>query len=466
MPTYRRNLMKTNRIYLSALLFFAVSFFPWLLSGAGADQNTPLPEPLSMAEAIQIAVEQNPEIKAARFHMDAVKSNSIKAQSGFFPQVNFSQSFNRTTNPMWAFGTKLNQSVITQADFDPQRLNDPDAINNFASTFALSWSIYEGGRTKLGWEQAKQNLSIASLTLERTRQNVIAQTAAAYVGLVLAQKNIMVVKQALETATANLKMIQSRYDSGFVVKSDLLRAKVRIADLEQQYLLAKSRFKIGEAMLNASMGSGDANPLNPVTPLTIGSEINETIDNWINIALSKRPEMENLRLEEEIAKKEVKKSRAGHYPDVNLIGNYEINSEDFSDSADNYTLGAVVRVNIFSGNRISEETKTAKSMLSRVQEMQKSMELGIKVQTREAFLKAQSARERIQVVKISVDQAEESLRIVKNRYNNGLLTIVGLLDAEVARQQAHTNYFKALHDYKVARIALALASGTINTDFH
>jgi TolC family type I secretion outer membrane protein len=457
--------MKTNRIYLSALLFFAVSFFPWLLSGAGADQNTPLPEPLSIAEAIQIAVEQNPEIKAARFHMDAVKSNSIKAQSGFFPQVNFSQSFNRTTNPMWAFGTKLNQSVITQADFDPQRLNDPDAINNFASTFALSWSIYEGGRTKLGWEQAKQNLSIASLTLERTRQNVIAQTAAAYVGLVLAQKNIMVIKQALDTATANLKMIQSRYDSGFVVKSDLLRAKVRIADLEQQYLLAKSRFKIGEAMLNASMGSGDANPLNPVTPLTIGSEINETIDNWINIALSKRPEMENLRLEEEIAKKEVKKSRAGHYPDVNLIGNYEINSEDFSDSADNYTLGAVVRVNIFSGNRISEETKTAKSMLSRVQEMQKSMELGIKVQTREAFLKAQSARERIQVVKISVDQAEESLRIVKNRYNNGLLTIVGLLDAEVARQQAHTNYFKALHDYKVARIALALASGTINTDF-
>lgn len=457
--------MKTHRIYLLALLFFAVSLFPSLVSDATADQNTPLPEPLSMTEAIQIAVEQNPEIKAARFQMDAVKSNSVKAQSGFYPQLNFSQSFNRTTNPMWAFGTKLNQSIITQADFDPQRLNDPDAINNFASTFALSWSIYEGGRTKLGWEQAKQNLSIASLTLERTRQNVIARTAAAYVGLVLAQKNIMVIIHALETATANLKMIQSRYDNGFVVKSDLLRANVRIADLEQQYLFAKSRFKIGEAMLNASMGSGDANPLNPVTPLSIDSEISETIDNWINMALSKRPEMENLRLEEEIAKKEVKKSRAGHYPDVNLIGNYEINSEDFSDSADNYALGAVVRVNIFSGNRISEETKAAKSMLRRVQEMQKSLELEIKVQAREAFLKAKSARERIRVAKIAAEQAEEGLRIVKNRYNNGLLTIVGLLDAELARQQAHTNYFKALHDYKVARVELELAAGTIDTDF-
>ncbi len=458
--------MKTIRMHLYFLLFVAVSFSFPLFAGAADDQNNPLPESLSMAEAIHIAVEKNPEIKAAQFQVDAVKSNSVKAQSGFYPQLNFMQSFNRTTNPMWAFGTKLNQGVITQADFNPVSLNDPDAINNFASTFSLSWSIYEGGRTKLGWEQAKQNLSVASLTLERTRQNVIARTAAAYVGLVLSQKNIMVTKQAFETATANLKMIQSRYDSGFVVKSDLLRAMVHIADLEQQHLLAESRFKINEAMLNASMGSGEANPLNPVTPLTISSEIQGTVDTWIDTALSKRPEMENLRLEEDIAKKEIAKSQSGHYPDVNLVGNYEINSEDFSDSADNYAIGAVVRVNIFSGNRISEETKAAKSMLSRIREMQKSIELGIKVQARKAFLKAKSARERIRVANIAVDQAEEGLRIVKNRYNNGLLTIVGLLDAELARQQAHTNYFRALHDYKVARIELALASGTIDTDFH
>jgi outer membrane protein len=260
-------------------------------------------------------------------------------------------------------------------------------------------------------------------------------------------------------------MITSRYNSGFIVKSDLLRANVHIADLEQQWLLSESQFKINEAILNTSMGSGEADPLNPVTPLNISSEISGTIDNWIGIALSKRPEMENLRLEEEIAKKEVEKSRAGHYPDLNLVGNYEINSEDFSDSADNYTIGAVMRVNLFSGNRITEETKAAKSLLKRVQEIQKSLELGIKVQVREAFLKAKCARKRIDVAKTAVDQAEEGLRIVKNRYNNGLLTIVDLLDAELARQQARTNYFKALHDYKVARVDLELSAGILDKDF-
>ena len=175
--------------------------------------------------------------------------------------------------------------------------------------------------------------------------------------------------------------------------------------------------------------------------------------------------MENLHLEEEIAKKEVEKSRAGHYPDLNLVGNYEINSEDFSDSADNYTIGAVMQINLFSGNRITEETKAAKSLLRRVQEIQKSLELGIKVQVREAFLTAKCARRRIDVAKTAADQAEEGLRIVKNRYNNGLLTIVDLLDAELAHQQARTNYFRALHNYKVARVDLELAAGILDKDF-
>jgi outer membrane protein len=457
--------MKPFHIYLLVLIFVCVSFFRPAFAGAADDQTGAAPEPLSMTEAIRIAVKQNPEIKAARFQVEAFKSNSTKALSGFYPQVNFSESFNRTTNPMYAFGTKLNQEVITQTDFDPQRLNNPDPINNFASDVSVSWSVFEGGRTKIGWEQSKLNLQAATLTLERTRQNVIAKTAKTYAGLVLSQKNIVVTQQALDTSKANLNMIRSRYNRGFVVKSDLLRAEVHIADLEQQQLLAQSGYKINEAMLNASMGSGKADPLNPVTPLTIGPDINGTIDAWINIALSKRPEMENLRLEEKIAEKEVKKARAGHYPDINLVGNYEINSEKFNDSADNYTLGAVMRINIFSGNRIIEETKAAKSMLARIREMQKSMALGIQVQTRQAFLKAQSARQRIRVAKIAVDQAEEGLRIVNNRYNNGLLTIVGLLDAELARQQARTSYFKALHDYKVARIELELAAGTINSDF-
>lgn len=456
--------MKSIHSKLCFWSILVVSFsFP--LFSSAADQNTPSSETLTMAEAIQIAVNQNPQVKAAGFQVKAVESNTIQARSGFFPQIDFSETFNRTTNPMWAFGTKLNQGSITQEDFDPSRLNDPDAINNFATAVSMSWSIYDGGRTKIGWEQAKQSQEIASLMLERTRKKVIAQTAAAYVGLLLAQKNVLVLDQALETAHANLTMIESRYHNGFVVKSDLLRAMVRIADLKQQHLQGESRVEVAKAMLNASMGSPEDKPINPVTPFAVGAQIKGEIEDWIHTALSKRFDLKSLGHQEEMARKEIDKSRAGHFPDLRLVGNYEIDSEDFSDTADNYTFGAVVKVNLFSGYHITGKTEAAKSFLNRTQEIRRAMELGIRVQTREAFLKARSSWKRIQVAQTAADQAEEGLRIVKNRYNNGLLTIVGLLDAELARQQAHTNYFTALHDYKVARIDLALASGTIDTDF-
>ena len=104
-------------------------------------------------------------------------------------------------------------------------------------------------------------------------------------------------------------------------------------------------------------------------------------------------------------------------------------------------------------------------MLRSIQHLRKSLELGIRVQARESYLNTQSAWKRIHVAHAAVEQSREGMRIVKNRYKNGLLTIVSLLDAEIAHQKARTSHFEALHDYKVARIDLALAVGTIDTDF-
>jgi outer membrane protein TolC len=69
------------------------------------------------------------------------------------------------------------------------------------------------------------------------------------------------------------------------------------------------------------------------------------------------------------------------------------------------------------------------------------------------------------VAETAVSQSEEGLRIVRDRYENGLLTLVSLLDAEVSLQSALTNRYRTLHDYLAARIQLSLASGTLDTNF-
>jgi outer membrane protein TolC len=366
---------------------------------------------------------------------------------------------------MWAFGTKLNQEQITQQDFDPARLNDPDPINNFASTLSLNWSIYDSGQTRHGLKQAEIAKKITALMLDRTRQQVIAQTVAAYVGLLLAQNNLAVIEQTLETARAHLKMVRARFENGFVVKSDLLRAQVHIADLEQQQLQAESQVQVARSYLNAAMGVPIESMFRLSSPIEGGKEVDGSLENWMEKALSLRPELKQLQNQEMIAQEEISKSKAAHLASIYLMGNYEFNTEDFNEWGDNYTVGAMVNLNIFSGRRLSARTVQARAALNEVGARQADLKQGILVQTRQAFLQAQSARKRILVAASAVNQAEETLRIVRNRYETGLLNIVALLDAELALQHARTNHFKAVHDYKVAATQLALAAGTIDENF-
>ena len=218
-------------------------------------------------------------------------------------------------------------------------------------------------------------------------------------------------------------------------------------------------------MLNAAMGMTTNKPLHLVTPFKKCEETKGSVEQWINIALSNRPDLEGMQYQEDIAKKEIDKSRAGHFPDLELVGNYEINSEDFSDTENNYAIGAVMHLNLFSGHRISAKTKAAKSSLLRIQEVRKGMELNVGVQAREAFLKAQSAWKRIHVARDTLQQAEEALRIVGSRYSSGLLTVLDLLNSELELQQAGTRHLTALQDYRVARAQLMLAAGVLDETF-
>ena len=424
-------------------------------------------ETLSLSQAVENAVKHNPGLQAAQFNTLLSEEKIIQARSGFMPQVQLTGQYNYTNNPMWAFGTKLNQESITQEDFDPAQLNNPDGIGNFISTVSVSLPLYDRGQTLYRWQQARLNHESAVFLADNTRHQVIARTITAYIGALLARENLKVVKQTLKTARTHLKMVESRYKGGFVVKSDLLRAQVHIAEIEQQLTDALSQIDIAGCMLNVAMGmsgniSGEYFKYVLTTPLKKGRKITGSLDSWISRAMSNRPDLKHMKYQKTIAEKELEKSRAARYPSVSLSGRYELNSEDLLDQAANYTVGAMVSINLFSGGRISAKIRESHAALNQVNAALQAMKQQICGETRQAFFNTQSAWKRIGVAQAAVGQAEESLRIVRNRYNSGLFTITDLLDAEVMVQQSRTNHLKAVHDFRAAETRLALASGTID----
>ncbi len=255
-PRKHREMKLLLIITVAVLTWCELASPPCGEAASGLSQEHGQPPALDLAKAIQTALQNHPRIEAARFREQASEERVTQSFSGFLPRLDLNESFQRTNNPMFAFGTKLNQGEIAPEDFDPDRLNHPDGINNFATSVAFKWPIFDKGQTWHGWRQARLGKESTDLMAARTRQLVIADTVMAYVGLLMARQRLALSNETLETAQAHLRLVASRYDRGFGVKSDVLQARVRIADVEQQIIDAETEVSVGQARLNGAMGVG------------------------------------------------------------------------------------------------------------------------------------------------------------------------------------------------------------------
>lgn len=420
-----------------------------------------IPRPLTLKDAVEIALKQNPMISAGNYLLESSRHRHARARSGLYPHLKISERFTRTTNPMWAFGTKLNQEEITREDFDPRTLNDPDAIKNFQTTISLTYPLYDRGRIRKGVEQAKLQSEAALFGLEAVRQKVVVRTVEAYFNVLLAQKGIEVLTKSLETARAHHRMIEARYNSGLVVKSDLLRSQVHVAQLEQELQRAKEEVSVAFSYLWAALGKDHKGELELTTPLDFPPTSLSSLETWLKEAFVRRPDLERAKKELEIAKKELEKAKAEYYPSLYLTGAYEINSEDFDETANNYTIGALLELELFSGFRTRARVREAKAGVENAKAMLRGLKLEIEVEVRQSYHRAKSALAQTRVALSAIEQAEETLRIVRNRYESGLFHLVQLLDAETALQRARLNHIRALHQFRVAEARLALASGMV-----
>jgi len=457
---------RVKRISIIRLFAVMVVFQPLILiSTAFSGQAAAQGSPLSLQSAIQSALEKNPLLEAAQARVGASAERITQAAAGFYPKVYISEAYQLTTNPMWAFGMKLNQEIIAQRDFDPARLNDPSSIDIFNTMLWMTWPLFDSGQTWYGQQQAETAHQATAAGFDRTRQEIVLQTVAAYTNLVFAKESVAVVDQALQTAAAHLRLIENRYNSGLTVKSDLLRARVHISELEQQQVEANSQYLIAQAALSAVMGEETTCDMMPVTVLVQKEIPAKELAEWIDVALTGRPDLQQVKFYEQTARTEIKKARSAHWPSVNLTGSYELNTADFEDTANNYTVGANVTLNLFSGNGFSARERESVYRHNEINANLRAMNQKIQMETRQAYYRVRSAEKRIQAAEISVEESMETMRIVGNRYDNGQVPIVSLLDAEMTVIRARNNLNMALKDQIQSRAQLALAVGDLDETF-
>ncbi len=444
-----------------AVVFFLTSTMSLCLWG----QSTPADQPLSLQEAVQVAMKNNPTVKASAAYAQAVREGIAEAKSGRYPHFDFSEGFTRGNNPVYVFGTLLTQRQFGAQDFALNFLNTPLPLDNFETQFTGTMPLYDAGQTSRMIRDARLKSQIARNQYARTRQQLIFDVISAYSQELLAREGVRVARSAVEAAQSDLKDAQARAQQGVAVPSDLLSAQVQLANAKQDLLSAQNAVAVAHAALNVAMGLPEEAPTRIEGHLTETQFQPGSLEERQRRALMTRPDYLAAQMGRQEAVNGMHMARAEFQPKVNLFSSWALDNQTFATrGGNNWAAGATLTFNIFDGGRKFAKLAEAHARERQAVALQAQFSSAVRLQVKEAFLNLTTAQQRVQVARSAVSEAKESLRILRNRYEAGLATMTSLLQVETARTNAENNYLNAVYDYRLSYAALELATGELSPD--
>jgi outer membrane protein TolC len=416
---------------------------------------------LTLEQAVETAIRNNPGLKAADAQVQAADAGVLKSSSAFLPKVTLSETWSRTDNPMLVLGNKLNQEIVSPSDFDPRVMNNPEPISNYNTRISVMQPVFNGGKEYIGRSQAKLAKEASVLDRERARQETVYNVIKAYYGLLLAKAHNKVALQSIETSAANVKLAEARYKAGAVLQSDLLRAKVQYAEVQEMLTRSENNMKLAGAGLNFAMGVSQSAEYDAAGTLT-PQEVKAGLDSVLAEASARRPDLIAMELNRKNSEKSVSQARTDYLPTLNLMGQVDWNSEQVADdNAKSWAVMAVLQWNLFDGLATRSKVKEAAASSSRMRSLEEQTRSAVQLQARQAYYNATASLDRIAGTTSSVQEAEEGLRIVQKRYEMGMTTLVDVLGTENALIRARTNALQALYDNNLALAELKLSTGTL-----
>ena len=409
-------------------------------------------EPLTLREAIQIALKQSPDVAAARAGVDEAKANASLARTSYLPQVNFTEDMSRGNDPVYVFGTRLRQQRFTQANFALDALNKPAPIGNFASRISGGWLLFDSLQTQKKVRSAEFMRSSAASSAEGVDQKVVLDVVQAYQGVLYAERRVEIARHEQDTAEA-----------GLAVESDRMSARVSMAGRKQELIAVQGGLELAWAQLRVAMGVPDlkASPLRSIEPKNFPDT---DLEQAVQGALKNRRDLAALTDAQSAQASAESAARMSFGPRVSAYGNWEDDRQSVGgQGGNNWVAGVQIGLDVLPFSKRSQLAKE-KAAKARVSAQLNAYAQQVRLQVTQALIQRKTAELSLETARTAIDQATESLRIVKNRYTAGLATITDLLRAEDAEREAQANYWQAVYGNAVAYAQQLFATGTLTAD--
>ncbi len=421
--------------------------------------------PLSLREAARLASGKHPAGEAAAAQVKSVEARLQQARSGYLPKLSYSESWQRSDNPVFVFSSLLTQHQFSEQNFAIGPLNRPDALNNFQSQVVVDQTLWDAGVTKKQVEAAGLGRQLAGEDQRRTSMAVIAGAVRTYNGVILSQEALKVAQEAVASAQADLQRAENVRAAGMATDADVLAIRVHLASVREQEIRRGYDVEVALAALNEALGLPLDTPHDLTTALAPVAASQIPLAKQEESARESRPEARQVRFGVSLAQNQSETARSSLWPQVSFRVAFEADRQRFINRGGaNWLAGASLRWNLFNGFADKARIAEANQQIQRARAEQRRVDAALGLEVRRAYLDLKATEERIQVAESAVSAAEENLRIVKNRYENGLTDVTELLRSETALAETRLRRLVAVHDQRLAAAGLELAAGTLSPE--
>lgn len=413
-----------------------------------------------MDRAVQSALAHNASLRAARAGLDEAAARTTQARSGFFPRLSVTEAWQRGDQPVFVFSSLLSSRQFAAANFAIDALNHPDPIGFFHTTFGVEQLVFDGGRQRAAAASASLGRDIAAAGIDEAASGLAVQTTQTFGRLLASEAAKRAADAGVDAARQDLARAQNRRDAGRATDADVLALVVHVADLEQRSIQAGADAAAARAELNRLMGAPVDAPLVLAAPSPSGDAASSLdLPALLAEADAARPEIKRAQAATGIAARARTQAAAALVPQVAAQAAVDVSGTQFADRASSWIVGAEIRWTFSTGGAELAERKAAAAGLARAAADADDVRSGVHVEVVTAAGRVEAARAREAVSRATVDQARETQRIVRDRFEQGMAGVNDVLRASTAVLDADAHRTAAIVDTLIADAMLRRAVG-------
>ncbi|HVX64630.1 MAG TPA: TolC family protein [Pirellulales bacterium] len=457
--------MMTKRSYANVIGLIALGIAVNLTAGVATRGE-------DLQQAWQMALSANPQLRAARFNSGAAGLNSSAARRDLLPTGQ-----NVTADLQLSQVPTINSSQGGGFQFPllGSQTNIPLSLTS------ISQPIYAGGRIRNGIDQADAQYGQQRAEQIRTALDLKLNVAETYVGVLQARRDLDVAKSNLSRLQSFLADVKNRKRVGMATRNEELAAEVSLANARLREIQGRNEVYTAWARYNRYL----MQPLDRIVPLEevsvprgegsveglthralrVRPEFATLDDQEIaaltSQAVRRRPELASLSQQARALRAQAQVTRSGVRPQVNLNGAYIYFGDNSLSNQNIWAATATINWKFFDGGASRRRAQALEQQQRAVMQQRADAAAGVALEVRTRWLDLDEARQRVAVSKVAIDQAEENMNVVQDRYREQLSTYTEVLDAENQRVEAYANFYRATYDEALAFFRLRRAVGDL-----